>query len=286
MKRLLGGIAATMTARMLAWPMVSGARPVNPASGWLLDLEGGAGVVEQDLSGDPYYQVTSLLGWYDLKLTDLDERYVAVDQSSGGVTLGLGYGWPAFYLQTMLGIRSVNLRWDIEKLSTGAKKYEMEATGSGPAFGLRLGGRLWHGEKAALHVNAFLLMAVVEEVTVNQTNVATGVSGEYLAGIPDFSMLAADGGIDLTMSWALGNFVPWASVGSRAQSTSLAMKMELLGTTTELQNFSVDARSTFNPVLGVNWNFNRHGTLWLSGSLANPSGVMTGLTLCSGARKD
>ena len=285
MKRIMERTAAAAVFSLLVCPMIAGARPVNPASGWLLDLEGGAGVVEQDLSGEPYFAVTSPLGWYDIQLDDLGERYVAVDQSSGGVTLGLGYGWPAFYIQTLLGMRSANVRWDVEKLSTGAKKYEMEANGSGPAFGLRLGGRLWRGEKAALHVNAFLLMAVMEDVTVNQTDVATGVSGEYLAGIPDFSMLSADGGVDLTLSWTLGNFVPWASVGSRAQSTSLGMKMDLLGTTTELQNFSVEARSTFNPVLGANWNFNRHGTLWLAGNLANPSGVMAGLTLCSGPRK-
>lgn len=285
--RILTGVAV---ASLLAG--TAGARPVDATPGVILEIGGGGGNRGMAFSKEPYINQDTVFGSTDFSLSQVDLAFTDVTETASGLIVGLGYGWPRFGAQVLLGIRSVTLDWKEMALSTGTHKKDMEAEGSGLAWGARLEGTPWRGERFSLDLALFGVGMVDRKARLYETLLATGVRQEYAADNPNINysaaLVAIDAGIELTASYRFGNWIPWASIGSRAETAYFGFSQDFpVGVTRynwELKDFTLEGSSTANPAVGVDWLLSGHGLARLEADLANPSGVWFSVTFRSGIR--
>ena len=280
------GINALLVLAIMSAVSISGeasARPVNPATGWLYSVEMGGSNWKMEFPNDPYFLVgdTKSYPYKDTGLVVSD-----ITQSDGDLMFVLGYGWPRFSLELMMGNRATVINWKETLNGTHVKDIKAEGLG-GTLYGLRTAGTVWKGDIFSLGLGAFLAVSPNWRVRVWETPVG-GEQREYMSNVPlssyDSALVTAEGGMDLTASWTLGAWVPWVALDARKVSTSIGLQVRTAGVTLDGKDYSLAPEKGSGIGLGVDWRFTKSALLRLALEGGNPSAVFLSVNMCSGER--
>jgi hypothetical protein len=269
------------------------ARPVNPAQGWLLDLGLGYGKTDLKPSKDPGISQATPWSATDFLLRD-NPGVVHREHSeaSSGALLGLGYGWPVFAAELLVGPRLMKVDWKEYDAVTGVHRKDFDVEAPGVAMGLLLEGTPYRSGGFSLDLDLRLLLSIHRDAKIYETNSSTGVRKDYyeanaiLLKRYSASMVGSDASLGITASWTLGAFTPWLSLKARNDALALNWTNEfVIPMTWSLRDYNLKSARSFSPSLGLDWRFNRNAALRLEGDLGNPVGAWLSLSLCSGERQ-
>ena len=283
---------AGMAALFVLFTGIAGARPVNPAEGFIFEVGGGGGNTDMKFSKDPFIHQSSPsatdFSYQNLGTGDL--LWSNFKQGSSDFSLGFGYNWPRFAFEFFLGAKNVSIAW--EESTGGTKTKDMKATGSSGLFGGRVEGTLFRGRRMSLDLAGFLSGGVANNAKVEETLVSTGKTQAIFSDVPGAettaAIVSADGGLEFTASWDYGKWVPWFSLGARSQTTHLGLQEKyrflIWDFVWDLRDFDLAPKASTNAVLGVDWRYNDKGSIRLAADLKNPSGLWLTWTHCTGPR--
>jgi hypothetical protein len=259
------------------------ARPVNPATGWLYSVEMTGSTWKMEFPNDPYFLLGDAKS-YPYKGTGLVVSDIT--QMDSDLMFVLGYGWPRFSIELMLGNRATVINWKETLNGTHVKDIKAEGLG-GTLWGLRTGGTVWKGDIFSLGLGAFLAVSPNWRVRIWET--PAGVEQrEYMSNVPlssyDSALVTAEGGMDLTASWALGAWVPWVALDARKVTSSIGLQVRTAGLTLDGKDYSLTPEKGSGIQLGVDWRFTKNALLRLAVEGGNPAGAFLSVNMCSGAR--
>ena len=114
-------------------PALSLSRPVNPAKGWILELDSAVGSQDMNLAETPYYLEKTGAAETVVTLSSLGMKYSGISQGAAWSLLGLGYSWPRLSLEILTGGKNLALEWKSLNAATGDRIATYTAAADGGA---------------------------------------------------------------------------------------------------------------------------------------------------------
>jgi len=283
MTRIKQVIPAIVALAVWLMPAESLARPVNPATGWLSSVEMGGSTFKMEFAKDPYFESGSAKS-YPYKDTGLEVSDIA--QSDGTIFFALGYGWPRFALELLLGNRSSTIEWKEKLNGTHTKDIRAEGLG-GTYWGGRAAGTVWKGDIFSLALGAFLSVSPNWRVKVWELPEG-GDKYEYMSKVPlssyDAALVMAEGGLDITASWELGAWVPWLALDIRKETSTIGLQINTAGVPIDGKDYLLTPTKGAAIELGVDWRFTKSLLARVAVEAGNPTAALFSLNICSGER--